>query len=67
MFIGIQNYPSLNKVKCTMSGVQLKKLLGMQRRRKIQPKMKGEGETINQTNPKMTQMLELVDKTIKKG
>lgn len=50
-----------------MSGVQLKKLLGMQRRRKIQPKMKGEGEPINQTNPKMTQMLELVDKTIKKG
>lgn len=25
------------------------------------------GESINQTNPKMTQMLELVDKTIKKG
>ena len=48
MFIGIQNYPSLNKVKCTMSGVQLKKLLGMQRRRKIQPKMKGGG--INQSN-----------------
>ena len=31
-----------------MSGVQLKKLLGMQRRRKIQPKMKGGG--INQSN-----------------
>lgn len=31
-----------------MSGVQLKKLLGMQRRRKIQPKMK-RGE-INQSN-----------------
>lgn len=31
-----------------MSGVQLKKLLGMQRRRKIQPKMKS-GE-INQSN-----------------
>ena len=58
MFIGIQNYPSLNKVKCTMSGVQLKKLLDMQRRG---------GGSINQTNPKMTQMLELVDKTIKKG
>ena len=47
MFIGIQNYPSLNKVKCTMSDVQLKKLLGMQSRRKIQPKM---GGGINQSN-----------------
>lgn len=47
MFVGIQNYPSLNKVKCTMSDVQLKKLLGMQRRRKIQPKM---GGGVNQPN-----------------
>ena len=36
----------------------------MQRIRNVQPKMRG--ESTNQTNPQMTQMLELVDKNIKK-
>ena len=35
--------------------------------KKITRHAKEGGGSINQTNPKMTQMLELVDKTIKKG
>lgn len=52
MFIGIQNYPALDKIKFTLSGVQLKTT---KHAKKQENTTQNEGgKSINRTNPKMT-------------
>lgn len=52
MFIGIQNYPAHDKVKFTMSDVQLK--ITEHAKKQENTTQNVGGKLINQTNPKMT-------------
>lgn len=49
-----------------MSGIQSKRLLGIQRRRKTLPIIRTKKNQSVETDPEMIQMIELVERDIKK-